>query len=331
MTDLIHNTIPETVPIKHLNITLRHLRTFVVVARHGSFNNAAKELSRTQPAVTLAIKQLEEFIGLKLLDRSTRKVSPTAGGEHFLPVAQRLIRDFDTVIRDLSATAERRIGHVSMAVLPSIATQLLLTIIKKFSSRYPGISVHLSDDSERVVQQRLIRNEVDIGIGVLWQASHELEFTPLLEDKYELICHKDHPLARESRPVTWQSLAGENILDWGVHQGKKLQEIAGRPKLECHTMITLLAMLKANLGIAVLPSLVIPRNDTNFVSRILIEPEETREICLITRKDWTMSPASEAMIEILLANIPRLIDEMKLQSITSKLGPSPFRPGKLQQ
>ena len=79
MIDLIHDTNPEPVPIKHLSITLRHLRTFVVVARHRSFNNAAKELSRTQPAVTLAIKQLEEFIGLKLLDRSTRPSPRRAG------------------------------------------------------------------------------------------------------------------------------------------------------------------------------------------------------------------------------------------------------------
>ena len=98
--------------MKYLNITQRHLRTFVIVARYGSFNKAAEELSRTQPAITLAIKQLEEFVGLKLLDRTTRRVIPTAEGENFMPIAERLVRDFDTAISDLKATAERRIGNI---------------------------------------------------------------------------------------------------------------------------------------------------------------------------------------------------------------------------
>ena len=87
-------------PIKYLNVTLRHLRTFITVAEQGSFNGAAEKLSRTQPAITLAIKQLEEFIGLKLLERTTRQVSTTTEGQNFIPIAQRLVRDFDTAIYD---------------------------------------------------------------------------------------------------------------------------------------------------------------------------------------------------------------------------------------
>ena len=156
--------------MKHLNITLRHLRTFIIVARQGSFNLAAQELSRTQPAVTLAIKQLEEFVGIKLLERTTRSVAPTNEGENFLPIAERLVRDFDSAIYDLRATAERRVGHVSIAIVPSVATNLLPPIIKTFSNAYPGINLHLDDDSSRGVQQRVERNEVDFGVGSMWQA-----------------------------------------------------------------------------------------------------------------------------------------------------------------
>ena len=70
------------------------------------------------------IKQLEEFVGIKLRI-TTRRVIPTVEGENFVPVAERLVRDFDSAISDLKATAERRIGNVSIAVVPSVATQLL--------------------------------------------------------------------------------------------------------------------------------------------------------------------------------------------------------------
>ncbi|MGB2381374.1 MAG: LysR family transcriptional regulator, partial [Porticoccaceae bacterium] len=163
------------------------MRTFVTVAEEGSFNIAAEKLSRTQPAITLAVKQLEEFIGLKLLERTTRQVSTTAEGENFIPIAQRLVRDFDAAIYDLRATAERRSGHVSMAIVPSVASNLLPDIIKAFAEQYPGIHLHLDDDSSQGVQRRVERNEVDFGIGSLWKPNKLLEFKPLFADKLELV------------------------------------------------------------------------------------------------------------------------------------------------
>lgn len=301
--------------IKHLNVTLRHLRTFIIVARHGSFKRAAEELSRTQPAVTLAVKQLEAFIGLKLLERTTRRVTPTAEGDNFIPVAERLVRDFDTAIHDLRATAERRSGHVSMAIVPSVATNMLPSIIKTFAARYPGISVHLDDDTSRGVQLRVERNEVDFGLGSMWQSNKTLEFTPLFSDKLELICHKDHALARESAPIRWEQLENQIFLDTGITKTLSRRQAFGPSKFDFPNMTTLLAMLRSNLGVTVLPSLAMPKASKELVSRPLVEPVETREICLIKRKDWTLSPAADAMIETILSEAPMRAQELGLTLI----------------
>ena len=69
---------------------------------------------------------------MKLLERTTRKVSLTVEGENFIPIAERLIRDFDAAISDLNATADRRSGHVSIAAIPSVASRLLPGVVKKF-------------------------------------------------------------------------------------------------------------------------------------------------------------------------------------------------------
>ena len=282
------------------------MRTFIVVAQEGSFNRAAEILSRTQPAITLAVKQLEEFIDLKLIERTTRNVTTTVEGENFLPIAERLVRDFDSAIYDLRATSERRIGHVSMAVVPSVATNLLPEIIKTFSTEFPGINLHLDDDSSRGVQHRVERNEVDFGIGSMWKPNKVLEFTPLFADKLQLICHRDHKLAKTTKPVRWGQLDNVTFLDTGVTRTLRTRQDAGESRFDFPNITTLVAMLRSNLGVSILPSLAIPTSTSELVSRPLVPPE-SRNIYLITRKGWTLSPAAEAMMDTIIRETPQQV------------------------
>jgi DNA-binding transcriptional LysR family regulator len=292
------------------------------VAEEGSFNGAAEKLSRTQPAITLAVKQLEEFIGLKLLERTTRQVSTTTEGENFIPIAQRLVRDFDTAIYDLRATAERRSGHVSMAIVPSVASNVLPDIIKTFADEFPGIHLHLDDDSSQGVQRRVERNEVDFGLGSLWKPNKLLEFRPLFADKLELICHRDHELAQKPGDVHLKELENTTFLDTGITQTLRIRENFGESKFDFPNITTLLAMLKSNLGVSVLPSLAIPKSADNLVSRPLF-PTEVREIYLITRKGWTLSPAAEAMIETIIRETPNQVIKHSLTMLhPSKKSPT---------
>ena len=293
------------------------MRTFVTVAEEGSFNIAAEKLSRTQPAITLAVKQLEEFIGLKLLERTTRQVSTTAEGENFIPIAQRLVRDFDAAIYDLRATAERRSGHVSMAIVPSVASNLLPDIIKAFAEQYPGIHLHLDDDSSQGVQRRVERNEVDFGIGSLWKPNKLLEFKPLFADKLELICHIDHELAKKTGPVKIKELENTLFIDTGITKTLRNRGSFGESKFDFPNITTLLAMLRSNLGVSVLPSLAIPASSSHLISRPLT-PTQGREIYLITRRGWTVSPAAEAMIETIIRETPKQIDQYGLTLLTHK-------------
>ena len=281
------------------------------MAKEGSFNRAAEKLSRTQPAITLAVKQLEAFIGLKLIERTTRNVSTTTEGENFLPIAERLVRDFDAAIHDLRATSERRSGHVSMAVVPSVATNLLPEIIKLFAAEFPGINLHLVDDSSRGVQHRVERNEVDFGIGSMWKPNNVLKFTPLFADKLELICHRDHELALNTAAIAWSQLDNVTFLDTGITKTLVARHDAGESKFNFPNITTLVAMLRSNLGVSVLPSLAVPKSTNDLVSRSLV-PAESRNIYLITRKGWTLSPAAEAMINTITRETPQQAEKYGL-------------------
>ena len=299
--------------MKHQNITLSHLRTFVVVAQAGSFVRAAEELSRSQPAVTSSIKQLENHLGLTLFDRTTRRVQTTAEAERFLPTALRLVRDFDLAIQDMTATADCRSGHVSLAVLPSVATHLLPKIVAQFTAKYPEISIHLSDNNARAVQQSVERNEVDFGIASLPSPNRRLAAQALFTDQFHLVCHRSHPLAKSSGPVSWRRLRGHSFLGSGLTSALKMQQDIGAPKFECSTTTSLLAMLKANIGVTALPRLAVPA-DSELVSIPLVRPTETREICLLTRYDSTLSPAANAMLDTIKRVIPELLKQLDFQS-----------------
>lgn len=290
------------------------------MAEEGSFNRAADILARSQPAVTLAIKQLEEFIGLKLLERTSRRVVPTTEGEDFFPVAKRLVRNFDTAIRDLRATAERRSGHVSLAVLPSIANNLLPNIIKRFNTDFPGISVDLHDDNSQGVQRRVERNEVDFGLGSLWRPSEQLSFTKIMRDTFTLVCHRDHPLGEATTPLPWSALADTSFLHTGISGDLPIKAYFPEPKLQFPNITTLLAMLRANLGVTALPTLAIANIGEELTSRALVDPVATRDIYLITRRDDSLSLAAEAMLGILADQIPSTAIELGLDVMESFAG-----------
>src|SRR3954449_10895447 len=100
-----------------MNVELRQLRAFVVVARFSSFTRAADLLNLTQPALTVQIRQLEQSLGVKLFDRNTRTVELTRIGREMLPVLERLLGEFDTVVANAQEMADLRYGTVRIAAL----------------------------------------------------------------------------------------------------------------------------------------------------------------------------------------------------------------------
>jgi DNA-binding transcriptional LysR family regulator len=128
-----------------VNVTLKHLQAFVAVAQEGSFTRAARRLALSQPALTIQINQFEEELGVKLFDRTTRRVLLTDNGAEFLPTAERLLDDVETAIAQVRDVAARRRGRVGVATLPSIAMKLMPAMVAEFRSTYPGVSVHLLD------------------------------------------------------------------------------------------------------------------------------------------------------------------------------------------
>lgn len=297
-----------------MNITLKHLRIFVQVGRLGSFTRAAEQLSLSQPALTIAIGQFEEMLGIRLFDRTTRRVSLTADGADFMATAERLLEDFDSAVADIRAVAERRRGRVGIATLPSVAVALLPSVLAQFTRSYPAVRVQLHDSNASGVQRRVRRNEVDFGIASIWEPDSELEFTPLFRDEFALVCPADHALAGGKGRIPWRRLAGYRFLGLGRDTGirplllsvKGLPEAILSPQFEVSNIATLEGMLEAGLGITALPMLAVQGPlARGLVARRLVEPVVEREVCLITRRGRSLPPAAESLRDLILAHLPK--------------------------
>jgi len=299
-----------------MSLTLRHVRAFVEVARQGSFTRAADKLNLSQPALTITINQIEGIAGVKLFQRTTRRVELTSDGENFLPIAERLVADFDRAISDLKVAAKRKAGQVSVAVLPSLTINVFPEIFSRIRDANPDTRLFLRDDNARGVQRQVRNNESDFGIGNVWEMDPDLEFTALTHDPLGVVCHQDHPLGSDESPLSWTDLEGHAFAGMSPDTGvnvliNRMEQLPGTlrtPEYEVLTMAALGAILVAKLAMTVLPSLAVPSfMHPALVFRELVNPRVERELCLITRRDFPLSPAAEGIRDMLLTETPRYI------------------------
>lgn len=295
-----------------INVTLKHLRGFVAVAEEESYSRAAQRLFLTQSSVTATIQQVEEAIGLTLFDRTTRRVTVTNEGREFLPVARRLLTDFDAAVSNIRAVAELRRGHLGIAAAPSIVTLLLPPLISKFYSFHANITLAIRDCSSQSVQRGVHDAEVDFGIASKWTDDPTLDLKPLLRDRFVLVVRRDHPLARFDR-LTWKHLENERLIgltkDTGIQVLLALMPSLPRsvlePQYRTSSTPALLPMLKEGIGLSVMPALaarVISSDELAIIE--LQEPLVERELCIITRHGRALSPAAQGMIKLINDNLP---------------------------
>ncbi len=285
------------------NLSIRHLRAFVAVADCGSFTQAAAQLHLTQSTLTAAIKQLEEQVGLVLLDRTTRRVYLSAEGERFLPVARGLLSNFDTALSDLQAIAAGQSGQVGIAASPSVLSQLLPPVIARFHKQHPAVGIHLRDDSAGGIEQRVLNNEVDFGVGGNHSHHVELSYQPILQDRYGAVLPDGHPLL-ESESLCWEDLSDYQLIyltsDTGIRAQLSRMPVSmptglklDGPLLEVSNPAGLAELVKAGIGIAVLPALAAATASFSSLHFIpLAAPVIEREINIISRRGRSPSPAA---------------------------------------
>jgi LysR family transcriptional regulator, carnitine catabolism transcriptional activator len=291
-----------------MSLNLQHLKAFVTVARLGSFVQAARLLHVSQPALTVQIRQLEATLGVRLLDRNTRAVRATQVGADLAPVVERLLREVDAVVEGTRQLSAKQRGLVRVAALPSVAATVLPALIARFKRRYPGVSLSLAD----VVGQKVIAmvkgEEVEVGIGSRGDPDPDIEFTPLFEDHMRAFFPPRSPLARRPLTSVAELVSCPLILTSPESSVRALVTRAFRdaglypaPAYEVTYMSTAAALVKAGLGVAILPGSAVRMGElAGLRSKALRDPALTRTVGVLRRRGRSLSPAAGEFVALLM-------------------------------
>lgn len=300
-----------------MDVTFRQIRSFLAVARCGSFTQAAQLLHLSQPALTIHIKQLEIALGLKLFDRSTHHVRLTRAGTSFVPVISKIVGEFEHAIASARKLPAKAQETVRFACFPSFAATLIPRAIGEFRETHPHVSFVIRDVAARNVVAMTRSEEVDCGICDYDPSATDLDSAPLLEDEMHVVYPRHHALGKLNRTTLKSVIEYPLVLLNADSNARSLVDAAVSaagyfvmPAGEAAYMSTALALVEAGLGVTILPQLAINlRAHPDLRSRRIDDTPFIRPISVITKKNYFVPPAARAFTEVLIAVCGRYMAE----------------------
>lgn len=284
-------------------MTPRQLEAFVAVAQTLSFARACERLHMSQPALSLAIRSLEDSLGGRLLSRTTRQVRLTPEGAALLPQALQLLADWDNVRERSRQHFTLQRGHVTIAAMPSFAGNVLPKILDEFRGQFPNIEVTVHDVIHEDVVRLVSSGRVELGFGFEPDAASQLSFQQLFIDRFVAIVPNRSPLA-ELRSVSWSQLLSNNFITLQrpstvrqlLEESLAASDIELRVGVECHQLVTVGQFVAAGLGVSVVPALCEGQMAAMGARSVqLTRPAIRKAVGLMTRNDQQLSSAAAAI------------------------------------
>lgn len=291
-----------------INWSSREIDVFLALAETLSFRRTAERVHLSQPAVTGLIARLEEALGARLFDRTTRHVQLTGPGQVFLAQAQRLRHMTEEAVRAVREVASLQSGQVAMAAMPSLAATVVPRVFARFRAQHPGIGLQLMDTLSQPAFELVRAGRVDFALTAANPAYADLDYLPLASDGFVLLIPQGHALARGRKPLSWAEVAQlphiSMPLPSSVRQYADAAFLEHRirfaPQFELEHLASIKALVAAGLGVAALPELAADVGpDEGIVRRRLHDPDLQRPIGLVSLRGRSFSPAAQAMVDML--------------------------------
>ncbi|WP_366512297.1 LysR family transcriptional regulator [Neptunomonas sp.] len=291
-----------------MNITIKQLRAFVAVAKTHSFTEACAVVHLSQPALSVAIKNLEGELGGALLSRTTRTLSLTPEGEAFYPTAQRILADLDEAYEEMHNRFSLFRGKVAIASMPSFASNQLPTALRNFRDKYPHINMTVHDVIAEDVVDMVRDGRVEVGVSFDPGDTEDLLFNPLFDDRFIAVLPQDHPLSKAS-VIQWEQLLESDFIILQRPSSVRLlvdmmldeEGLVLIPQFETHQLATIGRMVSTGLGVSVVPSLCLKQmTELGAVCCALEAPIISRQVGVITRRRYPLSSAAKGLVDVLL-------------------------------
>jgi DNA-binding transcriptional LysR family regulator len=266
------------------------LRALAEVVELGSFTAAARKLNLTQPAVSLQIRNLEERLGVPLVERLGKRAYATAPGRQLIEHAQRMAQETEAALASMRRYREGWLGRVRIGTGVSALIYRLPPILQRLRGQHPDIELAITIDTSAGVAERVLANAIDIGFVTLPVAHRELEVVALIEEQLLAVFPPDAtdvppvvtPDYVASRGLIVEAPRGavrQITMDWLGARGATASTV-----MELDNTEAIKCVVALGLGIAILPSSAVSGASAGTVARPL-KPALTRTLGVVHRRD----------------------------------------------
>lgn len=289
---------------------IEQLRLFVDLARIRNFTRAARDHFLTQPAVSRRIQQLESELGVRLFERTRRRVLLSESGNVFLPYAREVLAKLEEARSQMTESQKRPVGRLRVAASPSIGLYVLPAYLKKFIRLYPKVDLHVEYELPDKIYSSIAAGDLDLGVVAYPAGKPEVVTIPLMIDRIVLICSPHHPFAKR-KSVRLRDLLGQRcvLLPEHVPTGKAIRQALRRRgislqiQMEYDNFELIKRTVEMGLGISLVPRLVAASEVRikKLKSLKIVDFPFERPLAIIYRKGRIVSAPMRALISILNA------------------------------
>lgn len=289
-----------------MNLSPRQLRVFVSLAQSLSFSRTASLFFVSQPTLSKTVREIEEAMGVRLFERTTRSVSLTVDGAALLAVARRVVTEFDAGVIELEQVVRHRSHGLTIAALPSLAAMLLPDLIAELQNEVPDAIVRINDVIEEEALELLRSRRVDVALTSIDVIHKDLVYNELFGESFVLLAHRNsrhHPL-----PDMWseeviaalpiismpRGTGTRKLVDEAFMRGKG---IPFRPLFEFRDLNSIARFVTANCGIALIPrtAALLLNNEALVIGRLSSAPART--VGIVTRREYELPVLAARMIQ----------------------------------
>ena len=289
------------------DLTSRQLQTILALAEYGSLIAAASLLKTSQPAVTRTVKHVEEVLGIKLFDRSTRSVQITAAGKEFAAVAARILNDLKITLHSMRELSDQRRGQIIISSIMSVANGKLPELLSTYRRDYPGIELHVRDGVHGTVIEDVRSGTADFGITYLDDLPDPFVSARVGSEAFTVVLRKTHDLARK-KTLTLFELKGAPLvsLPSDSRTRRVIDGAASSMGLTLNHVVTvsqfatMLGFVRAGIGLAIAPKSGVASFLGKELSAVPIRGRPLpRELGFITLKERAPSVAATGLMALI--------------------------------
>lgn len=287
-------------------LNLVHLATFRLAIRRGSFSAAADALGISQPAVSLQIRQLEQFLQTRLVERTGRGINATAAGQALLAHGERIEQAVDEAIRSVSAFSHEVCGTITLGTGATACIHLLPPLLQRLRGDYPLLRVAVTTGNTLDIVRAVEENRLDMGLVTLPAGGRALDVTPVMDEEFVFIASLAQqeafsgltPEVLQTQPlIAFESGSGTRTLidAWFEAGGFTIV-----PAMQLGSIEAIKRMVRAGLGYSIVPRMAVKQaSDREGLDVQSLTPVLQRRLAVVMRQDRVLSKGIAGVIRML--------------------------------